>query len=256
MTKNFLRTLIALFLFGVAFAFVEAAVVVYLRALYEPLHERFYPGHTASDLFPLIRLDQLDAAGPAPERWLLIELVRETATLILLAAVGLAIGINFRQGLAAFLVAFGLWDIFYYVFLKILIDWPASLFEWDLLFLLPLPWAGPVVAPVLVALMMIACGSLVLWRESAGRPLHAQALHWAAIFGGGVILVVAFCWDYQNLMAGGLPNPFPWPLFTLGLAMSLAAFGHAWWVSRIAAPEPLARTTEPGLADLQPSRFA
>ena len=42
--KGWLRTTIALLLFGMSFGYVEAAVVCYLRELYEPVHQRFHPG--------------------------------------------------------------------------------------------------------------------------------------------------------------------------------------------------------------------
>src|SRR5439155_14317538 len=64
-----------------------------------------------------------------------------------------------RLGYAA--LAFGVWDIFYYVFLKVMYGWPKTLFDWDILFLLPLPWWGPVLAPICIALLMIAWGTLI-----------------------------------------------------------------------------------------------
>ena len=145
----------------------------------------------------------------------------------MLAAAGLAIGRSFREWLAGFMIAFGVWDIFYYVFLKLLLGWPASLWTWDILFLLPVPWVGPVIAPVLVSLSMIAAGVVVLWRESLGWPVRCGGLHWALIVLGGLVVIVAFCWDFQNTAAGGWPNPFNWPLFALGEAMAAAGFVHA-----------------------------
>jgi hypothetical protein len=226
--RGLLRVLAALVLFGVAFGCVEAAVVVYLRGLYDPIHERHYPGSPPGHLFPVLRLEQLDEAGPQVRRWLHVELVREAATLLLLAAAALAVGHNGRTWLAAFVVAFGVWDIFYYVFLKVFLDWPGTLFDWDLLFLLPVPWAGPVLAPVLVAFTMIVTGGLVLWRENAGRPVQAAGRHWAGLVAGGLILVAAFCWDWQSTLAGGEPTAFPWPLFAAGEGLGLAAFALAW----------------------------
>ncbi len=67
-------------------------------------------------------------------------------------------------------VAFGVWDIFYYVFLKVMCDWPRSLFDWDILFLLPLPWWGPVLAPVSIALLMIVWGTLASQFEHVHTP--------------------------------------------------------------------------------------
>ncbi len=221
------RTLIALVLFGVAFGYVEAAVVVYLRAHYDPIRREAFDRPPDGELFPMLRLEHLQQAGPQYMHMLWTELGRELATLVMLAAVGLAIARNVREWLAAFMIAFGVWDIFFYVFLKILIDWPPSLWTWDILFLLPVPWVGPVIAPVLVAGSMIAAGVAVLRRESRGRPIRFHALHWTAIVGGGLIVIVAFCWNYPNTTADGLPNPFNWPLFALGEAVGLAGFLHA-----------------------------
>jgi hypothetical protein len=232
------RTIAALWLFGVAFGFVEAAVVVYLRALYEPIHQKLHPDRAPGDLFPLIRLDQIEAEGPETRRRVEIELVREAATLVMLAAVGLAAARNPREGFAAFLVAFGVWDIFFYLFLKMLIDWPASLWTWDVLFLLPVPWSAPVIAPVLVAASMIGAGTFVLAREETGRPVRLGRLDWGLVFAGGLLIVVAFCWDFRNIVAGGQPNPFHWPLFILGEAVGLAGFLRGVRRGRGATDEP------------------
>jgi hypothetical protein len=227
LTKTDLRrALVAVTLFGVSFGFVEAAVVVYLRDLYEPIHARLYPDRAQDALFPLIQIHELEEAGKTARHRLDVELTRELATLLMLAATGLAIGRNPRQTFAAFLVAFGIWDISFYGFLKVLIDWPASLFTWDLLFLLPLPWTGPVLAPMLVAVSMIITGVIVLARETAHRPVRLSPREWAAVFAGGFVVVLAFCWDSRNVMSGGWPNPFPWALLGLGEAIGLAGFGR------------------------------
>lgn len=140
------RTLLALALFGIAFGYVEAAVVAYLRNIYTPIRHKTFPMMPHDDLFPLLQVEHLQAAGPEYVRLLWIELGRELATLVMLAATGLAIGRTFREWLAGFLICFGVWDISYYAFLKLLIGWPASFWTWDILFLLPVPWVGPVVA--------------------------------------------------------------------------------------------------------------
>ena len=221
------RTLAALALFGASFGYVEAAVVVYVRASYEPLHQQLHPERSPTDLFPVLLPAQLEAAGPQYVQHLYTELVREAVTLVMLAAVALVAARSMREWFAAFVVVFGAWDIFFYVFLRVLIGWPVSLFDWDLLFLLPLPWVGPVLAPVLVALAMIAAGVAMLNREAAGRPVRLGGVHWAAISSGGFVVIVAFCWDWRNILEGGLPNPFPWRLFAFGLLLGLASFLHA-----------------------------
>ena len=157
------RSLLALLLFGTAFGYVEAAVVCYLRQLHEPARERFYAGRPPGELFPLLSLEQIQASGQS--QTLAIEIGREAATILVLAAVGLAVAGNWARWAAAFVVAFGVWDIAFYAFLKLLLGWPSSLFTWDILFLIPVPWAAPVLAPVLVSLVMIAAGTWQLRRE-------------------------------------------------------------------------------------------
>ena len=215
------RTVAALLLFGISFGYVEASVVVYLRALYEPIRQKISP-RPPGELFPLITPAQLREAGPENSRRLVTELGREAATLLMLAAIALAVSGDPTRWTGAFLIAFGVWDISFYLALKLLIDWPQSLLTWDLLFLLPVPWVGPVAAPVIVSLSMIACGLIVLHR-----PVHVYAKHWTAILLGGSIVVLACCLDYRNTMSGGLPNPFHWGVFSLGEAIGLAGFAAA-----------------------------
>jgi hypothetical protein len=214
------RTVAALLLFGVSFGYLEAAVVVYLRAIYDPIRERIHPGRSVQDLFPLISPEQLKAAGPENERRLAIEIGREAATIIMLAAFGMVAGKNFNQRMAAFAIAFGLWDISFYASLKLMIGWPQSLFTWDILFLIPLPWVGPVITPVLISITLIGCGLVSLFH--GGLP--AKPRHWIAMIAGGVVVILAFVWDFRNTTAGGRPNPFNWPLFLAGEALALAAF--------------------------------
>jgi hypothetical protein len=221
------RTFLALGLFGIAFGYVEAAVVVYLRTILAPIRQEALGAVAHNDLFPLLTIDDLQSAGPEYTHLLAAEFTRELATLVMLAAAGLAVGGSFRQWLAGFMIGFGVWDIFYYVFLWVLIRWPASLMTWDILFLVPVPWVGPVISPVVVSLSMILAGGLILWREAANRPIQFHWLNWALIFLGGLVVIVAFCWDFRNTSAGGWPQPFNWPLFALGEMMGVIGFTHA-----------------------------
>jgi hypothetical protein len=236
---GFRRELSALLLFGVAFGYVEAAVVVYLRTIDEPARRHARPERSADDVFPLSQLSDWRQSGlePVCRPLVVTELAREFATLVMLVAVALAHARNVRQWFAGFMIAFGMWDIFYYVFLKVLIGWPASLWTWDILFGLPVAWAGPVITPVLVAAERTLGGSLILWSEAAGAPVRFATGHWAAILGGGLVVVTAFCWDFRNIAAGGMPNPFNWPLFILGNLLGSAGFLHAW-TRRKPAPRP------------------
>ena len=123
-------------------AWVESAVVFYIRTMVD----RIEP-HQPEPL-PLI-----GTLGP-------VELARELATLIMHFTIGMLAGRTWRARIGYMAVSFGIWDVFYYVFLKVMCGWPGSLFDWDILFLLPLPWWGPVLSPVLIALLMIFWGTL------------------------------------------------------------------------------------------------
>jgi hypothetical protein len=217
------RVLLALTLFGISFGYVEAGVVIYLRQIYDPIRARLHPERAPAELFPLITRSQLAAEGESLTRLVVIELAREAATLIMLGSAALAVSINFRQWMAAFSLVFGFWDLAFYAFLKIAIDWPASLFTWDILFLLPAPWVGPVIAPAIVAFSMVIGGTMVLLLELGGAALRTTKWTWPGIWLGALIIIVAFMWDWRNIAAGNWPNPFNWLLFWLGELIGIAA---------------------------------
>lgn len=221
------RAVLALLLFGMAFGYLEAAVVSYLRLLHEPARQRFYPGRAPGDLFPLLTLHQLRSAGSEQQQMLAVEIGREAATIVMLAAVALAVAKNAGQWVAAFAIAFGTWDIGFYIFLRVLLSWPASLFTWDILFLIPVPWAGPVLAPMLVSAAMITVGVWHFRSEARGRPVRVNPGHWAGIFAGAAVIVISFAMDYRNLMAGGVPHRFNWSVFTLGMTVGVASYAAA-----------------------------
>ena len=203
-------------IYAVAMAWVEAAVVYYLRTMVGRL-EPYQPN-------PLPILGGLGRA----------ELVREAATLIMLMAVGTLAGRGWRERWGFVAVAFGFWDIFYYAFLKILCGWPHSLFDWDILFLLPLPWWGPVLAPVLISLLMIAWGTLAGCRERTGPMREPPA--W--ILNGCGVLLALYLFMADALRAAGqgveavrnvLPTVFSWAWFLLALALMSAPVFLAYW---------------------------
>jgi len=227
MTGRLRRIVVGLFLFGISFGYVEAAVVIYLRALYEPLRERLTPGRAPGDLFPLVDSGRMVSVAPETKRLLEVEVIREAATLIMLAAAAMLVAGERSFWLPAFSIAFGVWDISFYLFLKLWIDWPASLLTWDLLFLLPVPWASPVLAPVLVSLTIIGCGLAALYR-----PVYIRPREWLGLVLGGALVILSFTWDFRYLLAGGLPHYFAWWLFLAGELLSLGTFVHAVFTNR------------------------
>lgn len=219
MAVSFRQGILALLVFGISFGFIEAAIVVYLRTLTAP--HRQAAGLARDELFPVLT----PRKGPVPEEVVRVwraEQLREAATLALLWSAGMALGKTGTARFAVFLVAFGLWDIFFYAGLRYLIQWPASLLTPDLLFLLPVPWWGPVLAPLLAASVMVGGGCLYLWR-----PFRVGAWHWAGIFSGSAMMIVAFCWDAQLLLEGGVPGRFVWPVYLTGLGIAVAATSAA-----------------------------
>ena len=191
--------------FAIAMAWVEAASVFYIRALVD----RIQPYQT--DPLPLNT-----ALGN-------VELWREGATLVMIATLGLLAGSTWRRRAAYAAMAFGAWDIFYYVFLRLISGWPRTLLDWDVLFLLPLPWWGPVLAPVSIALVMIVWGTLVTQsKEAAASARWAWGLGWAGIaLALGIFMIDA----WRALPAGRdavlhvLPTTFNWPLFSVALLL-------------------------------------
>ena len=141
-------------LFGIAFGFVEASVVVYLRAAVGLL-----PGYggTLSDVARLSAdiYQQASLLGELPKSLLVVELFRETATVIMLLGVAFLAVKSLRERLAMFLWIFAIWDIFYYVGLWATVRWPSSLLTPDVLFLIPVPWLSQVWFPILVSFLTL-----------------------------------------------------------------------------------------------------
>jgi hypothetical protein len=208
------------FIFAISFAWVESSIVVYLREIY-------YGG---SFSFPIVA--NWEDGKLVVDRLMRIEFGREIATIVMLVAVGCAAGKHAWQKFCFFMIGFGIWDIFYYVWLWVMVRWPENLMTWDLLFLIPLPWVGPVITPVLIAAAMTVAGSLILYYDEKGYVIRWSWFDWIMIMGCGTLMIMAFCWDWKNIMRlphggpyEGIPNPFAWWLFLPAYFLSIAYFG-------------------------------
>ncbi len=221
------KTVLWVGLFALMMAYFESSVVVYLRTIAYP--EGFS--------FPL---------SPIPGSILFTEVGREAASLVMIVSVAVLAGTGRRSRFAFFLVIFGVWDIFYYVFLWVLLGWPSSILDWDVLFLIPVMWSGPVLAPVLVSLVMMAVGGTLLLRrpEAPHRgetprtdgTLIMKRADWALLITGALVIFISFIWDYLRFLvsysqgsgdfilqeAGMMytPESFPWLLFGIGLTLA------------------------------------
>jgi hypothetical protein len=209
-------------LFAVAMAWVEAASVYYLRTMVDRIE-------------PL----QID---PLPMRGVLVqvELVREAATMIMLLTVGMLAGRTWRKRLGYIAIAFGVWDILYYVFLRMMSGWPRTVFDWDILFLLPLPWWGPVLAPVSIALLMIIGGTLASQQPGRGPATPLTWTLWRLNALGIALALYAFMADALRVLPHGLdatrhvlPTSFNWLLFSVAIALMAAPVAQSGWHLRV-----------------------
>jgi len=206
--RDLLKRLGIVTAYAIAMAWVESAVVVYLRVLIGRVNPY------QADPLPV----SVGLGG--------IEMVREAATLVMLWAVGWLAGRTWRGRAGYALVAFGTWDIFYYIFLVPMSGWPRSVLDWDVLFLLPLPWWGPVLAPVLISLLLILGGALAALGEQSHASAWPHRWAWTLNAAGvGLALYTFMATALQVLQRGeqavrqALPASFNWPLFGLALAL-------------------------------------
>ncbi|MBE0640592.1 MAG: hypothetical protein IH599_01070 [Bacteroidales bacterium] len=221
---SFAGPLTALVIFALAMALLEAAVVVYLR----------YIAYPDGFSFPLRAF---------PDDLLTTELWRELATLLMLLGIAWMFGRSWTSRLAGFLMAFAVWDLGYYLFLWLLLDWPSSLLTWDLLFLIPAPWTGPVLAPVIHSLTMIAMGAGLMSR-AAMQKKDARAF-WIFNLIGSLIAIATYLWPWTAHMLetyplerilsmehdvvfsahalNFVPTAFPWIPFLIGESLFVLA---------------------------------
>lgn len=200
--------------FSIAMGYLESSVVVYLRAI-------LYPHGFA---FPLVTMN---------EQLAMTEVFREAATLIMLLGIGIIAGRNTGERFAWFLYAFAIWDIFYYVFLKVILDWPESLFTWDILFLIPVTWVGPVIAPVIVSLTMIAFALILLFAGQKNASVKIHYVEWTLLILGSLVLIVAFTWDYSRFMLQHYSFSRIWSLPKSSLyemATRYVPVSFNWWI--------------------------
>ncbi|MCF8380042.1 MAG: hypothetical protein K9H49_10725 [Bacteroidales bacterium] len=222
--------IIVISLFAIAMGFLETTVVIYLREL-------LYPTGFA---FPLV---------PIPSDLAFIEILREAATLIMLLAIAIISGKTFSERFAWFIYTFAIWDIFYYIFLKLLIFWPESLMTWDILFLIPTTWTGPVISPIIVSLSMIFLAIIIVIYADKGKNTKLSKLEWIGLIAGSLVLILAFIIDYSEYMLSHfslfemlnmadeevmkiafeyIPKRFPWGIFIFGEVVILGTIGVLW----------------------------
>jgi hypothetical protein len=215
--------LIIITVFAIAMALFESAVVIYLR-------EIMYPDGFQ---FPL---------APIHPHLVLTEILREASTMVMLICIGLLAARSFSLRFAWFVYSFAIWDIFYYVFLWLLLGWPESLMTWDILFLIPVTWTGPVITPLIITVLMLILSLSILFNGAKEKNTRLRPLDWAGLIAGSLIVVIAFITDYMKHMLDSfsfgellkisdprlmeaaqeyVPDTFPWLIFLGGVLVIL-----------------------------------
>lgn len=219
MMKDFKKILLWVLIFSIAMGFLEAIVVVYLRDIYYP----------SGFKFPLMII---------PDETLRIEILREFCTLLMLISIAFIAGKNKMEVFSYFLFSFAVWDLAYYTGLKLILNWPSSFFTWDILFLIPIPWIGPVLAPIISSISMIILSLLFLFIQKKSERIKIKALEWISIYSGALFIFISFIWDYSEIIIDNdllknifslkqssfieisqryIPHYFHWDLFLLGI---------------------------------------
>lgn len=148
------KLLIYAVIFGIAFAFIESACVIYLRA-----STGLLPGYMKS-LAEIQRqsigiYSQEILRENLPTSLFTIEFIREMTTIVMLISLAAIAAKKMKERIAIFLWTFAIWDIFYYVHLYWTIRWPESFMTTDVLFLIPQPWISQVWFPILISILTL-----------------------------------------------------------------------------------------------------
>ncbi len=193
--------------FAAAMAFVEAAVVVDLRAVLG-----------AGPLFPMKDL---------PPTLLSIEIGREAATLVMLVLAAMLAVRGGARRMGAFLFLFAAWDVLYYGWLRVAIGWPAGVEEWDILFLIPLPWVGPVWSVLVICAGMAVFGFAFL-RMPEKAPFAPGLWGWVCGLVGAGVVVANYVLEWQKIDYGrSVPSDFSLGPYLAGIAL----LGGAGWAT-------------------------
>lgn len=205
-----MRRLTALIIFGISMGFIESAVVVYLRFI-------AYPGTTS--LFPLALM---------PANILRIEVWREVATIAMLLSVAyISARIRKKKRIFYFMLLFGIWDISYYFWLKVLINWPASPLSWDILFLIPFPWTSPVIYPIIISIIFIFASIIFIRLIDEKKYAGIDKISLSTGISGLIIIFFSFIsipvyitlkYSIQDIFKY-IPERFPIEIYLIGLLL-------------------------------------
>ena len=206
--------LIYVSLFAIAMGILEAICVVYIRKIIFP------PDGNITNI-------------PISNFNFTLEAIRESMTIIMITTLSILAAFNWRTRLATFFLAFGIWDIFYYVGLKIFLDWPATIMDWDTLFLIPVAWYSPIIIPVLISTYFIIGSIFIIINEGNGTKLKFSFSVVLLQFLGFVVWFYSFIKDSALISKSGYTNiEYSWALFFLGLIFGISSLIAAFMLGK------------------------
>jgi hypothetical protein len=206
-------TYASLWVLTLAFGWIEASVVVYLREIYARQVSFQGTNYLAGLQVTLVSL---------PSHLMAVEIAREACTILLLGAVAWLAGRRPADRAGAFLLSFGIWDLSYYAALKLVVGWPDSLSAWDILFLIPVPWVAPVWAPVTIATLFVAAGSYLFWTSERERRYRWPDI--GVLVASGLLTIAAFLVESRAAIDHRVPERFPVWLFGAGVVLGTVWF--------------------------------
>ena len=197
--------LISVSLFAITMGLLEAICVVYIRKIIFP------PDGNIANI-------------PISDFNFTLEAIRESMTIIMLTTTSILAAFNWRTRLAMFFLAFGIWDIFYYVGLKIFLNWPATIMDWDTLFLIPVAWYSPIIVPVLISTYFIIGSIFIILHEGNGTNLRFNFTVVILQFLGFAVWFYSFVNNSAMISENGYANvEYSWALFFLGLIFGISS---------------------------------
>ena len=193
--------LISVIIFAMAMGILEAICVVYIRQI-------IFPPDGNIAIVPITNFN------------FSVEAIREAMTIIMLTTTSILAAYNVRTRLAMFFLAFGTWDILYYAGLRIFLQWPTSIMDWDALFLIPMAWYSPVLVPVLISLYFIFGSIFIILHEGNGTKLKFNISVILLQLSAFVIWFYSFIRNSTLIYEIGYANAeYSWDLFFLGLIL-------------------------------------
>jgi hypothetical protein len=225
--------------FAASFGFLEATVVVYLRAAAGLL-----PGYRGT-LSDVIRLSgefyrQAQAIGEFPQSLITLEVLREAATILVLLSVAVLSSAKRRSRAAIFLWTFAIWDIVYYASLWATVRWPPTLRERDVLFLIPVPWFAPVWFPLLGPRLAAPCFHFIGFESAVFRPrcrigcqaVFATSKHGLPILMQRPTMLAGLALGIEGYHILAFLQIATSPLLSTGVLPSVHLTRNAWILSR------------------------